>query len=337
MRGSLSLIMGQYGSSQAVLNRKMSYFERCDEEKIFALNGASQAFPVLRSVFSGARALLPVPTFGEYNRMWPSAATYPDDGSIDWDALEVAADSAELVAVVNPNNPTGTTLPSADVVKLAASHPGKVFVVDESFIDFSGQPSVVRELEREPLDNVVVLKSLSKCWGVPGLRLGYVYTSRRAVLEALWAQTPIWNMNALAEHFLEVILKHRDALAGSFEKVAADRADFAKMLEGLPGVERVFPSGGNFLLVRLCLTEKEAAGLADALMARCSFHVKDLSSRFGDGRGYFRLAVRLPKENQALCEALAELASDVGLAGALLGTSTGTTSAVRSAPAAGAA
>ena len=115
LRENLSVLMANYGSSQEILNRKLSYFEGCDETKIFLLNGASQAFPILQSLFEGARVLLPSPTFGEYRRIFPDAATYADSGSIDEVELEEAVFRSDVVVVVNPNNPTGTVLSSARV------------------------------------------------------------------------------------------------------------------------------------------------------------------------------------------------------------------------------
>jgi histidinol-phosphate/aromatic aminotransferase/cobyric acid decarboxylase-like protein/GTP:adenosylcobinamide-phosphate guanylyltransferase len=308
LRGSLAHVSGHYGSGQAVLNAKMAYFERCDERRIFLLNGASQAYPVLASLFAGARALVPAPTFGEYARVFPGASTYPDLGSVDLGEIGERLDGVEILVVVNPNNPTGTVVPTAGVIDLARAHPSKTFLVDESFIDFSDQPSVLGALEAEPMPNVVVLKSLSKCWGVPGLRLGYVYTTSAEVMAALWSANAIWNVNSVAEHFLELVLKHRDALAASYHQTVLDRERFARDLAGLPVVSRVFPSGADFVLVELDMPAAEAAALADRLLAERRLHVKDASGRFDGGRGYFRLAVRRPEDNDELCRALPALA-----------------------------
>jgi histidinol-phosphate/aromatic aminotransferase/cobyric acid decarboxylase-like protein len=125
-----------------------------------------------------------------------------DAPGLDVAALEDAAGLADLVVVVNPNNPRGTTLPSAEVHALAARHPGTRFLVDESFIEFSGQPPLVRLLEETPLANVIVLVSLSKTLGIPGLRLGYVHSTDAALLAGVSARLPVWNLGALAEHFL---------------------------------------------------------------------------------------------------------------------------------------
>ncbi|MGD0380555.1 MAG: aminotransferase class I/II-fold pyridoxal phosphate-dependent enzyme [Acidimicrobiales bacterium] len=308
LRGHLGVLMSNYGSSQAILNRKLSYFERCDESNIFLLNGASQAYPILQRVFEGARALIPTPTFGEYSRIFPDAATYADTGAVDIENLRRATVDAEVVVIVNPNNPTGTTVASDDVVDMATSHPDRVFIVDESFIDFSDQPSILPAVEQAGLENVILLKSMSKTLGVPGLRLGFVYTMHPAVRSALWSETPIWNVNSLAENFLEIILKHRNDLAESFRRVAADRAAFTVQLEDLDCVERVFASGGNFLLVKLHARRRATEALVDRLMEEHSVHVKDASQRFEDGHGYLRLAVRSPEDNERLCGLLRRLA-----------------------------
>jgi len=304
LRANLGALLYNYGSSQALLNRKLSYFESCDESKIFLLNGASQAFPILRGVLAGARALIPTPTFGEYPRIFPDAMTYADTGSIDFAALRAATLDAEVIVIVNPNNPTGTVVRSDDVIELAAAHPDRVFIVDESFIDFSDEPTILPEVEKRGMDNVIILKSMSKCLGVPGLRLGYVYTSHPEVQKRLWSETPIWNVNSIAENFLEVILKHRTALEDSFRRIRSDRAAFAARLEEVPVVERVYASGGDFLLVRLRTGPAETERLADRLMEEHFVHVKDASDKFDDGHGYLRLAVRHPEDNNQLCDLL---------------------------------
>ncbi len=210
----------------------------------------------------------------------------------------------DVIVIVNPNNPTGTVLPSARIIDLVSNHPERVFIIDESFIDFSEEPSVISIVEKLHLSNAIVVKSMSKCLGVPGLRLGFVYTSHPEVQKRLWSDIPIWNVNSIAENFLEVIFKHRVPLEDSFQHVCSDRAAFAACLGKIPIVERVFPSGGNFVLLRLHISTALTASLADRLMEEYSVHVKDASDKFRDGQGYLRLAVRCPEENDQLCELL---------------------------------
>jgi histidinol-phosphate/aromatic aminotransferase/cobyric acid decarboxylase-like protein/choline kinase len=305
MKNNLGDLLGNYGSRQTVLDQKLAYALLCDPAHVLALNGASQAYPLLRRYFYGRRILMPEPTFGEYPRLGEARLTYPDAIGLDPAQIEARARDCGVVVVVNPNNPTGSTLSTEWLIDFAARHPGKRLVVDESFVDFSGEVSMLDRLRGCPLDNVVVLKSLSKCFGVPGLRLGFLYTTDRDLLARCAAEIPIWNMNSMAEFFLEILLKHRRALAQSFRQTMADRDEFASGLSAVPAVERVYPSGANFLLARIAGGPLGAAALADQLLADHAIYVKDVSPRFPDDHGYWRIAVRLPEENRRLSSVLA--------------------------------
>jgi histidinol-phosphate/aromatic aminotransferase/cobyric acid decarboxylase-like protein/choline kinase len=306
LRNSLSDLIHNYGSRQSVLDRKMSWFLLCKEENVLALNGASQIYPMLACRFDGARAFLPQPSFGEYRRIFTNAAVYDDKVGFDLDAIGQGARGAEIVVFVNPNNPTGSCIPTEWIFSFAEKNRAQTVIVDESFIEFAGTASMLSLLENRPLDNVLVIKSLSKSLGVPGIRLGYVYSCNAELVRYLRSQVPIWNMNSIAEHYLEIILKHRNALKRSFLQTVKDRAAFGARLAGCPQVERVYQSSGNFLCVELKAEAASAAGLTTRLLERYSIYVKDVTGRFENGREYLRLAVRLPEENERLTAALQE-------------------------------
>src|SRR5262249_4105572 len=158
---------------------------------------------------AGKRILLPSPTFGEYPRAFPNHEAYCDHFRIDLDELESRLPGVEVCVVVSPNNPTGTEVDTEALPSLVARHPRGLFLVDESFQGFSTQPSLMTLLEREPLMNVLILVSLSKTLGIPGARLGYVYTCDTAWRDELRSTLPIWNLCSLAERVLEMGLKHR--------------------------------------------------------------------------------------------------------------------------------
>jgi histidinol-phosphate/aromatic aminotransferase/cobyric acid decarboxylase-like protein len=203
---------------------------------------------------------------------------------------------------------------SLSIHEFAAELPSTTVIVDESFIDFSGYPSMVSLLESAPLDNVICVKSLSKTLGVPGIRLGYTYSSNTSFLKYVTERIPIWNLSSVAEYMLEVILKHRGSLAESFEKTAKDRARLVGSLRRVPRVARVFPSGGNFVTFELDRTAPPAADVVRRLLALESIYVKDVSSKF-DGKPRLRVAVRLPEENERLVGALSVVLSDTAIAG----------------------
>lgn len=311
MRRALPSLVRSYGSAQHVLNEKLAYVLRCRPARVQSLHGASQIFPMLQELLGSGRILLPAPTFGEYPRWLASHETYSDVAGIDRDALASRIGDFEMVVVVNPNNPTGTTLSTEWLHSLAFAHPKTMFLVDESFADFAGQRSLLHHLESAPLENVIVFASLSKSFGAPGLRLGYAYSCNERKIEQLAGGIPIWNLGAPAEFLLELVLKFQPELEASFRRTATDRCDFAGRLQNLPGVREVFSSGGNFLLFRLNGKDpSRAAALTENLLTRHSIYVKDVSMKFLEPAPYLRVAVRRPSENQRLIEAMAACMSD---------------------------
>jgi histidinol-phosphate/aromatic aminotransferase/cobyric acid decarboxylase-like protein/choline kinase len=303
LRSDLPGLLHNYGSKQSVLKEKLGYHLLVDPNRLHVLNGASECFPILRSLFEGRSGLIPAPTFGEYERIFADTTTYGDDVGVDSEEVEARADGRDVIVFVNPNNPTGSTLSTRWIHEFAARQPSKTILVDESFIDFSEHRSIVDLLEERPLGNVIVLKSLSKCLGVPGIRLGYVYSSCEKTNAYLGERLPIWNLNSLAEHFLEVILKHRDSLAESFRLTIRDREAFAELLSEVSCVEKVHPSDANFLLVSLN-PGIDVGHLVDHLLSDHDTFVKDVSEKFQGERRLLRLAVRLPGENRQLTDTL---------------------------------
>ncbi|MGA2009563.1 MAG: aminotransferase class I/II-fold pyridoxal phosphate-dependent enzyme [Solirubrobacteraceae bacterium] len=310
MRYSLADLLDNYGSTQAVLNQKLAWFLECDESRLQTLNGASQVFPILRRLWADRTVAVPAPTFGEYARAFPQARRYPDSPGVAARDLERVAGETGVVVVVNPNNPTGTTLDNRELHALAARHPRTTFLIDESFIAFSDQDPMLRELELAPLGNVIVLSSLSKALGVPGLRIGYVYSADLPLLDRVSAEIPIWNTNAVAEYFIELLLKFRPQLSEALELTKRDREVFRRDLTNAAPVAEVAPSGANFLLVRLHGREGVAGRLRQALLTDEAISLKDVTGRFGDGLPRLRVAVRLPHENERLVQAMSRVGAE---------------------------
>jgi histidinol-phosphate/aromatic aminotransferase/cobyric acid decarboxylase-like protein len=163
-------------------------------------------------------------------------------------------------------------------------------------------------LAEKPLPNVLVLRSLSKSLGVPGLRLGYAYCHNENFNTWLNNQIPVWNLNSMAEHFLEIILKHRKSLADSIEMTKADRAQFISGLRQIGRFERVSDSQGNFVMVSL--SEKTAAQeLVEYLLKEENIFIKNLSAKYTVPQGFLRFAVRTPAENTRLVDAIRRMPS----------------------------
>lgn len=305
IRNNLPCLLANYGSKQAVLNQKLSYVLQCNPDRLLVLNGASQIFPLLPALLSGRKILLPDPTFGEYPRIFPVSETYGDRVGIDAEEVEAKLKNCDVAVFVNPNNPTGSMVSTEWLVSLADSYPEKYFIVDESFIEFSDQPSIMQYLEDAPRNNVLLIKSMSKSYGVPGVRLGFVYTCDSDFLGKLSQQIPIWNLNAIAEFYLEILLKNKGDLARSFEITAGDRHEFSEALKTLDSIQCVYPSGADYILVQTVGDSQAKSPLVRHLLSHDSIYLKDVTDKMKDaGKRYYRIAVRLPEENARLVAAI---------------------------------
>ncbi len=302
MKNNLPLLLQNYGSTQTIIDGKLATYLFCQPENLITLNGVSQIYPILEYYLTGKKVLLPNPTFGEYTRIFPDCVTYSDKIGIDTSEILTKLNDCDVVVIVNPNNPTGSLISTQWIYNLAENNPHKLVIVDESFLNFSEEISILKLLEKKPLCNVILLVSLSKILGIPGLRLGYVYSSNINFNNYVRSQIPIWNLNSLAEYFLEIMLKHRDTIEESYQKTKSDRQIFAQQLASLPLVKQVYPSGANFLLIELDCDANFLNNLINNLLTKYKIYVKDVSSKFITSYSYLRLAVRNSEDNQKLIE-----------------------------------
>jgi histidinol-phosphate aminotransferase len=212
-------------------------------------------------------------------------------------ALDPAAvpDEADLVVVGNPASPSGTLDPAAAL--LALRRPGRVVVVDEAFMDLvPGEPG---SLAREPLDDVIVIRSLTKALAIPGLRAGYAVAAP-ALGARLRAARPPWSCNALALAALTATARRPAELAAAAERAQAERADLERRLAALPDV-RTWPAAANFVLVEVPDGPVLVAALREQAIA-----VRPAASFPGLGPNHLRITARAPEQNARLVAALEE-------------------------------
>jgi histidinol-phosphate aminotransferase len=213
------------------------------------------------------------------------------DFELDPDAVP---DGADLVVVGNPASPSGTLDPGAAI--LALRRPGRTVVVDEAFMNLvPGQPG---SLAREQLDDVIVVRSLTKALGVPGLRTGYAVAGIR-LADRLRAVRPPWSANVLALAALETAAAHPAELATIAERAAGEREDLYERLCAVPGV-RVWPGAANFVLVAVADGSAAVAALRAARIA-----VRPAASFPGLDERYIRITARRPADNARVADRLA--------------------------------
>ncbi|MGZ5443160.1 MAG: aminotransferase class I/II-fold pyridoxal phosphate-dependent enzyme [Thermoanaerobaculia bacterium] len=309
-------LVQQYPVGQDELNRCMSNLTELPPERLLTANGASELIRAIMRL-PGMRAILPVPSFNEYAGSAPpgSVVELPMDGpdfDLDVDAFARRAEEerATMAIVVNPNNPTSRLVPRAELLRLAARLAAIRcrLLVDESFIDFAGDAaelSLVPYVADHP--NVVIIKSLSKVYGICGVRLGYLFTVDEELRGAVAAAMPIWNVNGFAEEVLRLLPRYRTAFLKSCRRVAGDTRQLFESLRGVPGLEPIEPSA-NYILCRLPAPAPSADEVTCRMFLRYDTLIKSCSGKsMPDADRYLRIATRTPEENQRLARNLEEL------------------------------
>ncbi len=307
-----------YPAGQKVVARLVGTLIDQPPSRILVGNGASELVRIIASHLPG-RIACPVPSFNEYENAARTGAFVPFalptpsfELDVDVFAERVIASEAEVAIVVTPNNPTSLAVPRADILRLAEKleTANCMLVVDESFVDFTDdweELSVERWVDRVP--NLAVLKSLSKSFGVGGLRLGYLLTANEEFAKSVRAELHIWNINGFAESFLRQAPRHRKAFRQSCALVRDHCHQLYRGLTELPGVTAYRPQA-NFVMCRVPASEPSAPDLARRLFVEHSILVKHCDGKhMEDGDRYLRLASKTESENRVLLEAMRQCLS----------------------------
>ena len=309
-------IVTNYPVAQTELARLVSNWTGANPDHLVVANGAAELIKILGNQFT-RRLTIPTPSFNEYeevitqselNRFPLDPVTFELD--IDTFAESAIAWQSDTVVVVTPNNPTAISVSSNDVLRLARildDHDCRL-IVDESFIEFSraGAAGSVESMVAE-YPNLAVIKSISKVFGVAGLRLGYLLSADRAFVDEIRGCLPIWNINGLAEEFLRTVGRYRREFAESCELTRAACQELYQHLESLPGIVPM-QSDANFVLCKLTDVSLTGPEIARRLYVEHNILIKDCSAKsMPEAHRYLRIASRTPAENLLLKRALATL------------------------------
>lgn len=276
-------------------------------------NGAAELIKSLMENFTGKLGMA-FPTFQEYpNRKSPEDIVpyFVKNANYQYtadDLMEFYNDKdIDTLAVINPDNPSGNYIKKADILRIAqwAQNKGIKFIVDESFVDFADAEEDTSLLNQEIISaypSLIVVKSISKSYGVPGLRLGVLASNDADLIAAMKKDVSIWNINSFAEFYLQIYEKYAKDYAAAMKKFKETRKTYVAKLNALSGL-RVIPSQANYVLCEV-LSDISSAELAENLLEE-NILIKNLSTKTGfDGKNYIRLAVRDEQDNDMLIEAL---------------------------------
>jgi histidinol-phosphate/aromatic aminotransferase/cobyric acid decarboxylase-like protein len=312
-----SELLSSYPSGQNTQNLLGAKLFNVDETQIIIGNGASELIRALASAIKGKIGIT-YPSFNEYAESFTGANSYgnseneivqfiPNDFSYIADDLKALSENCDAVLLINPDNPSGNYIPRGDVVELAESlkKNGKKLILDESFIDFSDiedNPSLLSQEILNEFPNMIIIKSLSKSYGIPGIRLGALASGDEALIRQIRKNLSIWNINSFAEFFLQIIGKYQKDYRKSCVKISAERARFKALLSEIQSVH-VYPSQANYFLCRLL--DASAPELTERLLEKYEIFVKDLTGKTGiPDDSFIRIAIRDENDNNKLIDCL---------------------------------
>ena len=256
------------------------------------------------------------PTFEEYpnRRDNDTLVTFqPANSAYRYSADELmeffSVNKADTLLIINPDNPSGNFIQRSDLLRLASwtREQGMRLVIDESFVDFSEHWETSSLLDNSLLEqnpNLIVIKSISKSYGVPGLRLGILASSDEELIKNIKAEVPIWNINSFAEYFMQIYSKHEAAYKIACARFVEERKTFYSELQTISYL-RVMPSEANFFLCEV-LKPFSAKEIVLAMLKRFNILTRDCSLKPGldTNKQYMRIAVRNREENSRLVAAL---------------------------------
>jgi histidinol-phosphate aminotransferase len=292
---------------QMKIKQKIADLENVRTSEIFIGNGSDEAIDLLFRIFCEPRkdnVLICPPTYGMYqvsaeiNDISIKRANLTEDFQLDFQAIENAIDqNTKLLFICSPNNPTGNAFAKAEISNLAKNF-GGIIVVDEAYIHFSGEDSMIGEIENLP--NLVVLQTFSKAWGLAGLRVGLAFANKEII--ALFNKVkPPYNISQIAQEAVFEALENRRRVEKTIAEIIFEREKLIERLQELSFVAKIYPTDANFVLVKT--TAADAIYnflLAEKIVVRNRSNVELCED-------CLRITVGTPEENDSLMDSLKKL------------------------------
>lgn len=285
-------------------------------ERIVVGNGAAELIKIV-SGHVAKKLIVPVPSFNEYANAAPAGTVveFPLESpsfqlDVDKFAAEALRSGADVAVVVSPNNPTSLLVPKEDLIRLLTqlAKQGCMLIVDESFIDFannSEQETLERDIALYP--NLAIFKSMSKAYGICGLRIGYMLTDNSSFADKVRSGLHIWNLNGFAETFLKTAPEYREEFKLSCDQVRKDRDQFYEHLNSIEGIT-VYKPDANYIFCRLPDDAPSGPDVARELFVEYNIYIKHCEGKsMPESDRYLRIASRTQTENTNFINALSNI------------------------------
>ena len=313
MEASFHTLVCNYPSGMAVNSLLAGRNFGVKKEHIVIGNGAAELIKALLEKDGFGKLGMIRPTFEEYlNRYDPDKIVFymPQNENFSYTAEDLIAffDQNEIntLVLINPDNPSGNYIPYVGLLKLIewAKQKEITLIIDESFADFADTTEKKTLIDEEILgsyDGLYVVKSISKSYGVPGIRLGVLACGNEQEVTKLKKSVAIWNINSIGEFFMQIYEKYEKDYLKSLEKIIESRKQLTEQLVHVPHL-RMIPSQANYVMCEVT-DGVDCEEMAAALLQN-NILIKNLTSKIHDGKQYIRLAVRTEEENGKLAEEL---------------------------------
>lgn len=314
LKANMEQVICSYPSGLSINNLLGAKYYGIDPEQICVGNGAAELIKILMESQTGKVGII-YPTFEEYpgrlteEQIVPFYSKKPcfsytaEDLMVHYETTDI-----QSLVIINPDNPSGNYLSKKDLELLLGWTKKKeiTFILDESFVDFSEDgisASLLNKYILEENPHLIIVKSISKSYGIAGLRLGVIASGNKDFMKFVRKEVSIWNINSLGEYFLQIVEKYKDEYLKALDHFKEVRNQFLQELHTFEQLE-VYPTQSNYVMCQVidgCSSKK----LTELLLNNHDILIKDLSTKKGFENGeYIRLAIKDEKSNAALVAAL---------------------------------
>ena len=318
LRANFDVLLQEYPSGMFVNSLLAGKYFNINQEYVCVGNGAAELIKSAMENFTDKKVGVVYPTFEEYpNRLQKENMVQyiPQNTNFAYTSEDLKAffgnKDLNLLLLVNPDNPSGNYIPKNDVLGLVkwAAERNIRMIVDESFVDFTDNHKDNSLLHNDILEsnpNLMVMKSISKSYGVPGLRLGVFATSDKEIIAKMKKDVAIWNINSFAEYYMQIFAKYEKDYQKACDKFIEERNLFINELRQIPFL-RVIDSQANYFLCEV-KNKYTSTELTRVLLEKADILIKDCSTKSAfNGRNFIRIAIRDRKDNSKLVETLKRL------------------------------
>lgn len=318
LRANFDVLLQEYPSGMFVNSLLAGKYFNINQEYVCVGNGAAELIKSAMENFTDKKVGVVYPTFEEYpNRLQKENVVQyiPQNTDFAYTSEDLKAffenKDLNLLLLVNPDNPSGNYIPKNDVLGLVkwAAERNIRMIVDESFVDFTDNHKDNSLLHNDILKsnpNLMVMKSISKSYGVPGLRLGVFATSDKEIIAKMKKDVAIWNINSFAEYYMQIFAKYENDYQEACDKFIEERNLFINELRQIPFL-KVIDSQANYFLCEV-KNKYTSTELTRVLLEKADILIKDCSTKSAfNGRNFIRIAIRDRKDNSKLVETLKKL------------------------------